>query len=529
MDPAEVIMEEAKARQKPILDAAARGDSEIQRFFTGTTSFITGGTGFLGKLLIEKLIRSCNVKKIYVIIRSKKGMSIEERLAALLKDSVFDTLREMNQEFGNKITPIEGDVAELQLGLSVQSWVTIAEEVDVIFHMAATTRFDETLRKATLINLRGTREILSLAKQCKNLRSFVYVSTAYCQATRDRINSEVLEQFYPSAIHPDALIGMAESMADERLVCITKELIDGWPNTYTFTKAVAEELVRSNLGDLPACVVRPPIVLGSYAEPSPGWLDPSCIYGASGWFLSIIIGISHVIMKSNVRACVAPADYVTNAIIASAAETRNRHDNSDKKLKIYTMSSGSKLSFGNHNKFIRSEKCRSLVSPKAVWYCWGVETSNKFIFWLLFWILHYIPGYIVDTLLFLLRLKLPEGIPSVVRVYTKMYKSTLVLSYFLINEWTFKDDNTVDLYNRLSTTDKVLFNFNIKSIVFEEYIIIYGLGIRKFIIKDGLKDTEKGVRLQSKLKIANFIFFVVYAYIAFKIFCTIYHTILYVM
>ncbi|XP_037297378.1 fatty acyl-CoA reductase 1-like [Manduca sexta] len=143
MDPAEVFMEEAKARQTPILEAAARGDCEIQQFFSGTTALITGGTGFLGKLLIEKLIRSCDVKKIYVISRPKKGTSSKERITGLRKDSVFDTLRAINPDFGNKIETIEGDVAELRLGLSVQSWVTIAEEVDVIFHMAATTRFEE--------------------------------------------------------------------------------------------------------------------------------------------------------------------------------------------------------------------------------------------------------------------------------------------------------------------------------------------------------------------------------------------------
>ncbi|KAG6458348.1 hypothetical protein O3G_MSEX010825 [Manduca sexta] len=346
MDPAEVLMEEAKARQKPILEAAARGDSEIQRFFSGTTAFVTGGTGFLGKLLIEKLIRSCDVKKIYVISRAKKGMSSKDRISALLKDCVFDTLREANPDFGNKIEPVEGDVAELQLGLSVQSWDTIAKKVDVIFHMAATTRFDETLRQATLINVRGTREILALAKQCKNLRSFVYVSTAYCQATRDRIKSEVLEHIYPSPIYPDALIGMAESMGDKRLVSITKKLIDGWPNTYTFTKAVAEELVRSNIGDLPACVVRPPVVLGAYTEPSPGWIDPSCVYGATGWFLSAIIGVAHVILIENIDACMAPADFVTNAVIASAVETHNRHDNDDKQLKVYTISSRSSFNLG---------------------------------------------------------------------------------------------------------------------------------------------------------------------------------------
>lgn len=48
-----------------------------------------GGFGFLGKLLIEKLLR-CDVKRIYLMARAKKGKSLEERFEALLQDPVSE-------------------------------------------------------------------------------------------------------------------------------------------------------------------------------------------------------------------------------------------------------------------------------------------------------------------------------------------------------------------------------------------------------------------------------------------------------
>lgn len=49
--------------------------------FTGKTVFITGGTGFLGKVLVEKILRRCSdVKKIYLLVRTKKGKDPNERI-----------------------------------------------------------------------------------------------------------------------------------------------------------------------------------------------------------------------------------------------------------------------------------------------------------------------------------------------------------------------------------------------------------------------------------------------------------------
>lgn len=62
---------------------------DIMEFYKDTNILITGGTGFLGKVLIEKLIRSCEgVKSIYLLMRTKRGRNINERLEELVKSEV---------------------------------------------------------------------------------------------------------------------------------------------------------------------------------------------------------------------------------------------------------------------------------------------------------------------------------------------------------------------------------------------------------------------------------------------------------
>lgn len=59
--------------------------SGVSGFYVGKTVFITGGTGFMGKVLLEKLLRSCpGVVRIYLLIRPKKGQDAHERLKLLL-------------------------------------------------------------------------------------------------------------------------------------------------------------------------------------------------------------------------------------------------------------------------------------------------------------------------------------------------------------------------------------------------------------------------------------------------------------
>ena len=70
----------------------------------------------------------------------------------------------------NKVCFIRGDVGEADLGLSDEDRQILIEETEFIFHCAATIRFDEPLKTAVLLNVRGTKLMVQLAKECKKLQ-----------------------------------------------------------------------------------------------------------------------------------------------------------------------------------------------------------------------------------------------------------------------------------------------------------------------------------------------------------------------
>lgn len=55
--------------------------NSVQKFYAGKTIFITGASGFMGKVLLEKLLYSCSgVKEIIILMRGKRGQSAAERV-----------------------------------------------------------------------------------------------------------------------------------------------------------------------------------------------------------------------------------------------------------------------------------------------------------------------------------------------------------------------------------------------------------------------------------------------------------------
>ncbi|CAB3237542.1 unnamed protein product [Arctia plantaginis] len=317
----------------------------------------------------------------------------------MLKDPVYDMVRRTQSDFADILEAIEGDISELNLGLSDKDYAKITDEVDFVVHMAATIRFDGPLRDATLANVRGVRECVLLAKACKNLKCFTYVSTAFTHATRDRIGTELKEQFYPCPVPPDQ--------------------ISSWP--------------KMNLK-------RPPVVVPAYYEPSPGWSDLSAIYGPTGFMIGVGLGVLHVFpVETDKTLNIVPVDYVNNAIIAATWDTCERRKHGAlKEIPIYSVSSTKRGYVWDFMAAVmRSEDCKKLASPLAVWYCYGIEVTNPVLYWLLTWILHYIPAYMADIVCAILGIKIKE-ITSFRQLYQKFYKMSNVFCYFFNNEWTLK-------------------------------------------------------------------------------------------
>lgn len=124
-------------------------------------------------MLIDKLLRSCpDIENIYMLVRPKKNLDIHTRLEEIFDDQVFHKLREQVPKFRHKIVAIAGDCSMAGLGLKIPDRQTLLSNVDIVFHAAATVRFDEKLRLAVSINVNGTRELIELCAQMQHLQVF---------------------------------------------------------------------------------------------------------------------------------------------------------------------------------------------------------------------------------------------------------------------------------------------------------------------------------------------------------------------
>lgn len=106
--------------------AAQQPSNRLLHFLHGSSIFITGATGFLAKVLVEKVLRvQPDVGSIYLLIKPKQGSTAQQRLQQMLQLPVFDVLRQMHGPgfdafIAAKLMAVEGDITEEDLGLQVR-------------------------------------------------------------------------------------------------------------------------------------------------------------------------------------------------------------------------------------------------------------------------------------------------------------------------------------------------------------------------------------------------------------------------
>lgn len=149
--------------------------------------------------------------------------------------------------------PIQGDVSEENLGLSPDDRDTLIANVNVVIHSAATLDFNETLRSTVITNLLGTRRVMELCQQIRNLAAMVHVSSAYVNS----FQLECEEVLYPLKVEVKKVTDLVNGLSDDALLDVQKNLLGDHPNTYTFTKHFAEHEVAKYADKFPCGIVRP--------------------------------------------------------------------------------------------------------------------------------------------------------------------------------------------------------------------------------------------------------------------------------
>lgn len=153
-------------------------DTPMKSYFRNKNIFITGGTGFLGLLYVEKLLR-VDVKCIYLLTRTKKGKTPQERLKDMFSGVVFHKIKKINPSYLEKIRIVEGDLGALHLGIKEEVLQDMYDNVHIVLHAAADVRFDEKLTRLLIYNLRGTRELLKICEGIKKLEVCLFYVTFY--------------------------------------------------------------------------------------------------------------------------------------------------------------------------------------------------------------------------------------------------------------------------------------------------------------------------------------------------------------
>lgn len=478
----------------------------IPDYYAGRTVFVTGGSGFVGKVLMEKLLRSCSdIKHIYLLMRPKRGVVVTDRVTKLLASPLFDKLRQVQPNFMDKVSAVQGDMMEPALGLSEADRSTLCREVQVFFHSAATVRFDEKLKLAIDMNLDGVRKVLCLARDMAHLEALVHVSTAYCNCDRENIDEVV----YTPAMLPHKLLDAAEWMDEDIFDKLTPKLLGSMPNTYTYTKKMAEYYIADGAGDLPLTIVRPSIIGGTWMEPVPGWVDN--FNGPTGILAAVGKGLLRSMRcDGDASADIIPVDVVCNLLVAAGWQAATRKDLG---LQVYNCTVGEvnrfswsllqELGYKNLMKYPLDNTIRLPNPPftkSTLWHSLKVVFDQQ------------LPCLLLDLSMYVTGNK-----AMFTQISNRITKSVSSLEYFTSRGWTFSNKNVFSLYDTLSPSDRKEFNFDVRRLDWHKYMENYCLGLKTYALKEDIDNLHSARHRIKQLQRASFLFNTVLAIVTWRL------------
>ncbi|HEY3024534.1 MAG TPA: AMP-binding protein [Pyrinomonadaceae bacterium] len=276
----------------------------------------------------------------------------------------------------DKVAILGGDIGDENLGYTDQEAQRVADDVDLVINTAGNVTFNPTLESGLRTNVVGTQNVIAFAKRMKR-PALIHVSTCFvagnrsgavfendpvigyfprraelrdfefsveqeiadCAKLAERAREEAkdammvayfrdqarkrLNEEMRDADDPDAL-GLA--VARERKVWIRNRLTElgikraewwGWPNIYTYTKALGEQLVAAETG-IVRSIVRPSIVESALSYPFPGW-NEGFTTTAPIIFMALK-GQNQLPVNKKLVLDITPVDQVASVMLAVAAQ-----------------------------------------------------------------------------------------------------------------------------------------------------------------------------------------------------------------
>ncbi|HEY1955405.1 MAG TPA: AMP-binding protein [Polyangiaceae bacterium] len=309
---------------------AARAPLDPRALAAGKRIVLLGGTGFLGKIFTSMLLyRFPEIGRVYLLVRKGKAAGAEARFFESIATS--ETFRPIREKYGDgfeaflreKVVPIDGDVSLPLCGIDVAA----IGKVDAVVNVAGVVDFNPPLDEALDANAFGAQNLVALAKAL-GPAALLHTSTCYTAGFRkgpileEQLDvhpfprSEELgkELWNPEREIADCLDVIAqakhrcddafrhsefretakknllkrgeptqgkpfdEELAKVRRKWVASRLVEagverathwGWPNTYTYTKAIGEQIIaRSGLRH---AIARPACCETTIEYPFRGW------------------------------------------------------------------------------------------------------------------------------------------------------------------------------------------------------------------------------------------------------------------
>ncbi|KAJ5448211.1 hypothetical protein N7445_003032 [Penicillium cf. griseofulvum] len=274
----------------------------IWDYYNGKTIFVTGGTGFIGTVLLCRLLsRSCP-KQVYVLCRGGSDKA-KVKWSNMLPPFAAQILTQ-----NERMTILDGELGNTAtMSLPEETIQMLKQTVHIVFHAASSVELHNSLRELAYTVLAPSLCLIQYALKFPNLERFVFFSTAYANAhlwkTHESNDVSVDERIYPLGSEEEDYyrVALEAWSAIQKTGSSSEYDAHDFPWPFAYAKHLAERLVLQKAAERnkmdKVLIIRPSVLGPADKFPYPGFVTS---HGApsTAWAAEYILHPGRRIMLS---------------------------------------------------------------------------------------------------------------------------------------------------------------------------------------------------------------------------------------